>query len=190
MWSHRIGATTKLLSLQRLSRLPSPCRTCRMQDPLLLWGGQTRQTARKRPAGGCSRPYAATTSTTLSGLAPHTREALTRRRLDASASSADQATPHQPSFPRGRPVLRKTQMERFTRAPPTRLYSHNVPRRVEAEHDPAVTVVRSYLRLKRPHGCWRGIHAHAVQCHAMLPCYALLLASLSPSGSMPRAKTP
>ena len=92
MWSHRIGATTKLLSLQRL---PSPCRTYRMQDPLLLWGGQTRQTARKRPAGGCSRPYAATTSTTPSGPAPHTREALTRRRrLDASASTVVLIKPH------------------------------------------------------------------------------------------------
>ena len=82
MWSHRIDATTKLLSLQRL---PSPCRTYRMQDPLLLWGGQTRLTARKRRAGGCSPPYAATTSTTLLGRrlesASYERGSLTRKRL-------------------------------------------------------------------------------------------------------------
>ena len=49
--SHRIGAATKLLSLQR--RLPSPCRIYRIQDFLLLWGVQTRQTATRVVASPC-----------------------------------------------------------------------------------------------------------------------------------------
>jgi hypothetical protein len=37
---HRIGATTKLPSLQRLSRLAVCAAPSCMQDPLLLWGGR------------------------------------------------------------------------------------------------------------------------------------------------------
>ena len=195
MWSHRIGATTKLPSLRRLLALPHMLHN-RMQDPLLLWAGQTRQTARKRGLPGCSPPYAATTSTTL----------LARRLLHPtlewtvvvrSGASAGQATAGQLLRTRPcchvsftYPLYRETQIERFTRAPPTRHHSHNVPRRVDAEHQPVRSFVRwlvSRMPVERepePHG-WRAMprtdaHAHAVQCHAML------LASLLASGSMPR----
>lgn len=95
--------------------------------------------------------------------------------------SADQATPLA-ALPRGMPCCpvrcyRETPIERFTRAPPTRHYSHNIPRIVEAEHQPVdFCIVPSVsLGTNEPQGHHAAGEAsmltHAVQCHAM-PCYA------------------